>query len=295
MKYYFEGWFHNKNKLGLDLMIQEGMDVDFQCYKNGEHWDAIPIYNSSNKYDWVVSLGQFKSFEGHEGGVIYGPHIMLDSDTERAKNIFQKNILYNCLSPWVGDMIKEVNPNFNCLPLPFAVNTEQFQPKKKDGKPIIYFKQVDRERLNSVLKHLGEDFIVFDYEKRYQESDFTEAISKAPYAIWIGRHESQGFAFQETLSSDTPIFVIDVKSCREEVNNGIPNTFWSESFPNCELAGTAASYFNESCGLRSYPDRWKEDWDLFLSKDYAPREFIVKNLSAKPCLEIWENKLKCLI
>ena len=50
------------------------------------------------------------------------------------------------------------------------------------------------------------------FEKRYQESDFADAISKAPYAIWIGRHESQGFAFQETLSSDTPIFVIDVNS-----------------------------------------------------------------------------------
>tara|TARA_B100000676_G_scaffold63045_1_gene62415 strand:+ start:3189 stop:4067 length:879 start_codon:yes stop_codon:yes gene_type:complete len=291
MKYYFEGWFHNKNKLGLDLMVQEGMDVDFQCYKNGEHWDAIPIYNSNNKYDWVISLGQFKSFKGHEGGVIYGPHIMFPEVTEDfASKIFNKKTLFNFLSPWNCDLATDINKNFNAIALPFAVNIEQFQPQKKDGKPVIYFKQVDRQRLNDVLEHLGDDFIVFDYEKRYQESDFADAISKAPYAIWIGRHESQGFAFQETLSSDTPIFVIDVKSCREELNS-----FWSTYLPEHPLTATAASYFDDSCGLRTYPDRWKEDWDLFLSKDYAPREFIVKNLSAKPCLEIWENKLQGLL
>jgi len=300
MKYYFEGWFHNKNKLGLDLMIEKGMDVEYTPRPNFDgrwhHWDAIPTYQQTKKYDWIISLGQFKKFEGHEGGVIYGPHLMYnDTSDEEAKSIFSKNVLYNTLSEWNRSLVQDIKPYFNCVALPFAVNVEQFQPQKKDGKPIIYFKQVDRSKLDDVIDHLGDDFIIFDYEKGYEEPHFAEVISKAPYAIWIGRHESQGFAFQETLSSDTPIFVIDVKSLKEEVNHGVPNSFWTNYLPDHALPGTSASYFDDSCGVKTYPERWKEDWGTFLSNDYAPREFIVKNLSAKPCSEIWENKLKDLL
>ena len=45
------------------------------------------------------------------------------------------------------------------------------------------------------------------------------ALKQARFCIWIGRHESQGFAFQECLASNVPILVWDVQSmkdCTEE-------------------------------------------------------------------------------
>jgi glycosyltransferase involved in cell wall biosynthesis len=175
------------------------------------------------------------------------------------------------------------------LPLPFAVDVNRFVPKEKTGKPIIYFKSVDIERLRDVVRTLKIDFDIFNYNSGYSEQEYQEAISHAPYIIWIGRHESQGFAFQEALSSNCPIFVIDVKSLREEINSS-----WVNYLPNHKLQATAASYFDSSCGLITYPERWKEDWDKFLQGNYSPREFVLNNLSPSACIKIWNETLKNL-
>ncbi len=282
MKFYFEGYWHHKNRNGLQLMINEGMDVDL-------------TFDTGVKYDWIINLSEFKNYNSHNGGVIYGPQILFPKiDKNQIPNINGKTYC-NLLSNWNKELCEDINNGVKCLALPFAVDVNRFIPNEKNGKPIIYFKHVDRCRLESIIEHLGNDFIIFDYDKKYTESSFNDAISKAPYAIWVGRHESQGFAFQETLSCNTPIFVMNVKSLREEV---VPNvkTAWSDYLPGHDLSGTAASYFDENCGMISYPETWEEDFKVFINKlnGYSPREFVVKNLSPKACYDHWIKTLSNL-
>lgn len=274
MKFYIEGWLHHKNDIAIHLMKNNGLDIDF-------------TYNYV-KYDCVISTNSFKSYN-HEGITIYGPHIMF-SEVEDNK-YFEKNQLFNVLSPWLKSLVEKIKPNLNCIDLPFAVDIDRFRPKEKIGKPVIYYKNVNINRLYDVQNYLGNNFLIFDYSAKYQESSFLDAMSVAPYAIWIGTHESQGFAFQETLSCNTPIFVINVKSLREE-----NNTVWANYKPELTLEATSASYFDDTCGMISYPETWKDDINKFINNisNYNPRNFIVNNLSPKACINLWHSKLRNL-
>lgn len=273
MKYYIEGWLHHKNNIGIHLMKNTGLDIDF-------------TYNHNTKYDCIINTSSIIEYENFDGIILYGPHIMPHDINDDM--YFAPHKLYNTLSPWSENLMKKIKPNLNCISLPFAVDINRFCPKEKNGKPIIYYKNVDQQRLYDVLNYLNNDFIIFNYQSGYNENDFLEAISTAPYVIWIGRHESQGFAFQETMSCNTPIFVIDVKSLREEINS-----VWINYKPKLDLKGTAASYFDDTCGMISYPDIWKNDINIFFKNimNYHPRDFVINNLSPKVCCDIWNKKL----
>ena len=275
-----EGWFHFKNEIGMNLMNS----------------DKIQFHKSKDtniKYDWIMNLSEIRDYDiDSETGLIFGPQIMFpDIDVSRVP----KHRKYNCnvLSEWVYDLCKDINPSVNFCTLPFAVDVNRFNASEKKGKPVIYFKQRSPEILSEVLNELGDDFIIIKYNSlnSYLESDFQKAISEAPYTIWIGRHESQGFAFQETLSSNSPIFVIDVDSLRDEVS---PGSFWQSYLPGHKLPASSVSYFDNRCGLISNYNNWKSDWKKFISniEIYNPRKFILENLSPDACINKWTEKLK---
>ena len=94
---------------------------------------------------------------------------------------------------------------------------------------------------------------------------------------------------QEAMSCDTPIFVVNVKSLRDEWGE----TIWRNFLPEHDLPATSASYFDDKCGLITCTESWKEDFEMFVSslKSYSPREFVVNNLSATACLEKWRKIL----
>lgn len=281
MKYLIEGWLHHKNNIGIHLMKNNGLDIDFTC-------------NYQKKYDCIINTSSFTSYQNFDGVSIYGPHISWwDNNYDNMKNmVFTKRQLFNVLSTPYVSLLSKIFLNLNFVALPFAVDVDKFCPKQKNGKPIIYYKGVDKQRLYDVINHLNDDFIIFNYQSGYNENDFLEAISTAPYAIWVGTHESQGFAFQETMSCNTPIFVVDVKSLREEVNSPLINFK-----PEINLEATSASYFNGDCGKISYPEIWKDDIENFLDniKNYSPREFVINNLSPKSCCRIWNDTILNII
>ena len=179
-----------------------------------------------------------------------------------------------------------IRPEIRCTTLPFPVDVDKFLPKDKTGKPVIYFKHRDPSILKEVVDYFGSEFIVAQYGS-YNESNYLEAISQAPYCIWIGSHESQGFAFQEAMSCDTPIYVINVRSLRDEWGA----TIWRNFLPGHDLPATTASSFSDDCGLITYVESWREDFDKFMSniKDYSPRQFVLDNLSPKACAQKWRD------
>lgn len=271
MKIYAEGWLHHKNSIGFNLLTNY-IQIDYN-------------YNENKQYDVVFSFSSIKPFKEK---TVYGPHIMFPDIDDNY--VFNDQQLFNTLSPWLEKLISTIKPNLNCVSLPFPIDIDKFQPKQKNGLPIIYYKKVKSEILDKAKSLLTKDYLLFDYDARYDENVFLNAISEAPYAIWVGCHESQGFAFQETLSSNTPIFVIDVHSLRDEINS-----YWNSYVSDNDLLATSASYFDESCGKIFKTGDIVEEFHSFIKNInyYEPREFVIKNLSPKACYEMWTKKIQC--
>lgn len=275
MKILVEGWLHHKNKRGIELM-------------NGDKISFYFNYESTIQYDYIMNLSDIRDYSNCDK-LIYGPQIMFP-DIEITKIPLDKRVYFNVLSNWMVNLCVDIHPQYEFIDLPFAVDVDRFLPKDKTGKPVIYFKQRNHSILEDFINNVEQEFLIFDYDKKYNETDYLNAISEAPFVVWIGRHESQGFAFQESLSCDCPIFVIDVKSKREE---NYPNSFWHTYLPGHNLPATSASYFDNSCGLIVYPENWKKNWNIFLNNlgNYKPRNFVIDNLSPDACVKKWLEKL----
>lgn len=271
MKIFTTGWIHHKNKIGIQLLSRAGFSFD-------ETYDPLV------KYDQVHIFDKIERLKEQDCTHVYGPHFY---HFEMPHYEFSEKEYVNCLSPWVADLTMSLRQDIRCVALPFPVDVDRFTPKEKTGKPVLYFKTRDPQLLTDAQNYFKSSVIYVNYDTRYREEEYKEAISRAPYCIWLGRHESQGFAFQEAMSCNCPMFVIDVKSLREEWGN----TVWRNFKTSNKLLGTAASYFSKECGLITYPENWKNDFETFREniKNYSPREFVVNNLSIEPCAEKWRS------
>ena len=129
------------------------------------------------------------------------------------------------------------------------------------------------------VKNKNINYYVFSYDRKYDEDDYIRFLQNAKYGIIIGRHESQGFAIEEALSCNAPLFVWNVKSMNEEAG-----------YNYGDIPATTIPYWDHRCGEYFYNQSEIEDkFNLFLSKleTYKPRDFVLENLSREIC----ENKL----
>jgi hypothetical protein len=100
-------------------------------------------------------------------------------------------------------------------------------------------------------------------------------LKNAKYGIWVGRHESQGFALEEALSCNVPLLVWDVLSMNQE--NG-PNY--------ADIPATTIPYWDSRCGEIFYRrEHFDYAYRLFMSKlrHFKPREYVLSNLTMEQC------------
>jgi glycosyltransferase involved in cell wall biosynthesis len=214
---------------------------------------------------------------------IFGPHFDVFPKKDRMDMIRSDNVIYIQPSEWVCSLWKN-NPfcdNIKIKPLPFGVDTEKFKnikPIKEREKVFIYFKTRNPELYNMIIHFLSYKKIsckIFNYDIRYDENEYIHFLQECKYGIWVGRHESQGFALQEALSCDVPLLVWEVKSMKEEYGQNYDDIY-----------GTVIPYWDERCGEYFYEINELENiYNLFISKleNYKPREYILENLSFDVC------------
>ena len=266
------GWIHPKNMIGINLLSKEGINFHFS--------------RSDVTYDYLMPTDSFEIRGSYRKGVIFGPHIPLENVNACPAGA---NFYFNSLSPWLKKLSSHLFSGINFIDLHFPVDIEKFVPSDKKGKPVFYYKRRDEGIMKEFFSLYNmEDFVIYDYEKRYQEANFLQSISSAPYVVWLGCHESQGFALEETLSCNTPIFVIDSESLRDETGG-----YWDHKFPGEYLECTTASYFDSRCGILSDVKNWKEKFNIFKNQIYTynPRDFVIEVLSPKACAEKWRRIL----
>lgn len=272
-KIYRTGDFHHKNSQGMDL-------VKRVFPWNGET-DGIIICNTIDEN--VIYNPAFTR-------VIIGPGVDFMKSIEYFRQYNgDKTVFFNCLSSWNHILIcrEGENPKVKYCCIPFPVNVDKFIPAlHKKQRYFVYFKHRHTNDLNILLLIINEKGLS-NYEHRifiygeYEEDDYLNYIQEAEFGIWVGSHESQGFAFEEAMSCNCPLFVYDVKSLKDECFN---NTRFPWGHLQGDYPATTASYFNRTCGvIVKEAEDISQGFDLFYSNRnlYKPREYVLNHLTAQ--------------
>jgi glycosyltransferase involved in cell wall biosynthesis len=225
---------------------------------------------------------------------MYGPHNFVFTNGiwqgTANRSYFKPHCFYNLLSDW----IVKVQDEFGGMSLvskavPFPVDVDHFCPSLQEATHdcFVYFKGRNQELLayaESRLKGLGLQYTVIRYGS-YTEDQYLQTLRTSRFGIWIGSHESQGFALQEALSTNVPLVVWNVKSMFDEYNR--QNEICYKENPQIyKLKATSVPYWDSRCG-ELFTE--KEEFDakiMTMSRDYAkyhPREFILETLSPVAC------------
>lgn len=287
LKLYKSGWFHRKNEEGLEL-VNKLPGVSVQQW-NGET-DGILLCS-----DYRPSLLETVP------KVFFGPHVCFREGVRVFNQPTTFDVYYNCLSKWVVDLYQQYvhNPRVHFKSIPFPVDVDKFVPQNKINDTFfVYIKHIGVEKVEIIKKLLSESSLatilpyVFVYGD-YNESIYRDAIAKCKFGIWIDAHESQGFALQEALACDCPLFVYDAQDMIEEIQRGTP--YWGD-WTGGTLPCTSASYFDDSCGMIYRGTEFsvmKEQFELFLdnvkASIYTPRKFVLDHLTPEKFVERINN------
>jgi hypothetical protein len=267
-------WNHNKNENALQLY----KNINFHKIKLSE-LNSIDISQYDGLYSpsEPIDVSKYPSLK-----CVFGPHFSVFPN-ENLHKIISDNSSYIVLSKWNKNIWKKfpICKNLKLVDIPFAVDTERFIetiPIQNRDKVFIYYKgrnPMDLEFIERLCKLRDIEYKIFNYVKKYNEKDYLEYLQQSKYGIWIGRHESQGFALQEALSCNVPLFVWCVSSMNQE---------YMQNYSN--IPATTIPYWDERCGEYFYnKGDFSEMFDLFLEKlyTYKPREYVLENLSSSVC------------
>jgi hypothetical protein len=203
--------------------------------------------------------------------------------------IQSQNAYINCLSEWIIHTYNEFVPStkvpYVCLP--FSVDTDRFLPEQTEKiyDFLIYHKHRSNHDLQIVINavtKLNFSYTVVSYGS-YNESDYIQLLNKSRFCIWVGCHESQGFAVQECLSMNVPIFVCNVKTMKDECSSD-GSSYYGNYSQN--LYATTVPYWDSKCGsMLKNPETIESELLEFMKGSYSPREFVLETLSDDVCFK----------
>jgi hypothetical protein len=223
---------------------------------------------------------------------IFGPQFSIFPENYSISQITDGNIhqktSYIILSKWVKTIWESdpicIKHNLRLFDIPFPIDVTRFSPSpyNTNNQVFVYFKRRNPAELNFVLNYLeyaNIPYKVFDYVNRYEESDYLEFLQQyAKYGIWIGSHESQGYALQEALSCNIPLLVWNVKSMHQEYNSEYGE----------HLKATTIPYWDDRCGeffydTTKFGETLKKLQNGIDNNKYEPRKYVLENLSPEKC------------
>jgi glycosyltransferase involved in cell wall biosynthesis len=264
---------HHKNRSALLKGLQ-------QC-------DTVTVVDTLNEADWVYSPRKPLPIHVHPTKkFIFGPHFsVFPNHASIHFNNQHNNAIYIVPSHWCQQLWQQ-HFKYQGLPMrvyPFGVDVDRFAPiesQKKKTKILIYVKRRRSEDVKYVLEQLSQfnvdpkDYKIFDYLKRYDENQFLHFLRHEAYmAIWIGAHESQGFAVLEALACDVPLLVWTVSHMKQE--SPCPRSYAAVS-----TEATTIPYWNETyCGHAFHEkEEFLSAWQTFHERlpNYQPRHFVIE-------------------
>ena len=285
------GYIHAKNLNGFRAMCEHVAATLVESSKLEEvvhdSWDLVWIPSG------YVPPGKF-SYRTKR--IIYGPHNFVFPEPPWTVVAFKDpRASYNCLSRWNQEAYAKMGgvADLPLVCLPYPVDTVNFIPSvEKTHDCLVYTKLRNKENILMALKQLeklGLTYKIIRYGE-YTEAEYKEALKACTFGLWIGRHESQGFALQEALSSGIPLVVWDIESMGEEWDIQRDTPVYRGA--KADVRATTVPYWDARCGITV--DRYTLPEGLrFMHKNwpiYRPREYVLQELSVPVCCEKWGIK-----
>jgi hypothetical protein len=265
-------------------------------------------YNLDN-FDFVYSPGTVFDISSYPNTkFVFGPHVSIFPEFSFMNYLKdQPNAIYVQPSQWAADVWSQriESNNVPIRVLPFGVDSDRFcelTPLNERNNVFVYYKKRDPNELQKVLGLLegrNISYRVFSYDNRYDENEYLAYIQTCRYGIWVGEHESQGFALQEALSCNVPLLVWNVTSMSQEYGSGY-----------CYIPASTIGYWNSQCGeFFTDASDLEPTFDKFIGRiemtiaehetfefwGYRPREFILQYLSRDVCslrfANIWSGAM----
>ena len=188
-------------------------------------------------------------------------------------------------SAWTNEIYRPYFGN-RCTVWPAGIDTSAWLPGLIQSKTIdflIYdkilwnYERTRSELLEPVRAALRRRGLKFREIRcgAYAPADYREALSRSRAMIFLAEHESQGLACQECLASGVPVLAWDQGRWLD------PNRYrWGTP----DVAATSVPYWDERCGIKfrgavDFPDKLQEFLDGLRSQRFAPRDYIMENLT----------------
>ena len=275
------------------------------CYKfNIEYQEVEGPGFQDNNYDIIWSPIQWINLDLYPNSkFIFGPQFwelpypnhpfFTQSKPEHASRS-----VFTCLSQWIMSLYSEVSDisksHIPFLALPFGLDIQESKKDIIEYDCLVYYKARHPSLLNftkSVLDNSCLKYNVYTYGS-YDRSEYIQTLRKSRFVIWVGSHESQGFAFQECLATGTPIYVYDVKSLKDEYS---PNGQFNYTEYSQSLNATTASHWDSRCGMKVYSNQeFLEKFSEFINKldSFRPSEYVKETVSDEVCFKRFLDALR---
>lgn len=176
------------------------------------------------------------------------------------------------------------------LAWPVGIDTDLWKPSTIDKQCdfLIYdkimwnYKEQSSRLLEPIISILKQKKFTFKYIRygKYMPHELLQATQTCKAAIFLCEHETQGLAYQQILSTNTPILAWDIDS------------YWLDPnyYPHKVKYGpvTSTPYWDNRCGEKFNS---RSDFEPALSaflqglaqQSYHPRAYILENLTLEKC------------
>lgn len=274
---------HPKNRESMERMCK-AWGIDFEATNDRSKCNSSDVTILWLPMFWISP----DEFPGKY--ILYGPHhfVFPEGPIIGPRNEeWSKRCAYTALSDWNVEVFKEFAPEtvIPIVPLSFGINPEiedcKSYPKTLDC--VVYVKRRNPEHVQhciQTLQSLGMSYKIFSYGS-YKHQDYMDSLKVSKFCIWLGTHESQGFAFQECLASNVPILCWDATTMYEELKSD-GTVEYERLRGQKQLKSTTATCWSSVCGNRiSVQNELLPAIQNMISKysTYTPREYILSKLT----------------
>ena len=223
-------------------------------------------------------LKQIIETENSDKKVLIGPLYTLD----QLKNLISYFKQYDYINIAVASkatfdlVINDIDPSLDRTRISIVpsgvVSLKILQNAKyqnRNNKCLIYFKNRNDLELQTVkdfLKKLNIEFDLFEY-KKYKNKRLKKISKINRFGILLTTTESQGFAVQEMLSCNLPLFVWDSQ-----------NAYYDD----IKVSGTSVPFWDERCGIKvNNFYEFTNSFEIFIKNlsKFEPAEMIKENLT----------------
>jgi glycosyltransferase involved in cell wall biosynthesis len=176
---------------------------------------------------------------------------------------------------------------------PVGIATDEWTPtpvQAKDIDILLYDKvlwehdRYEADLINPITSYLQKLGIKVESIRYgfYREEHFYSLLSRSKAMIFLCEHETQGIAYQQALSCGVPILAWD------------SGGFWQDPsyFPAKVKFSPVSSvpYWDKRCGVKfpdidNFPAKLAEFLEKLASGQFAPRDYILENLTLEKCAQ----------